>query len=93
MEREYNVAEYNKKAFQLMKLILSNILRGKKQNQQKKPNKPHIPSYRQFKKKKKKVWQNTTTTLLPVLVASLQNCENETNPQLCYRLWIVLLCI
>lgn len=54
MEREYNVAEYNKKAFQLMKLILSNILREKKQNQQKKPNKPHIPSYRQFKKKKKK---------------------------------------
>lgn len=29
MEREYNVAEYNKKAFQLMKLILSNILREK----------------------------------------------------------------
>lgn len=29
MEREYNVAEYNKKAFQLMKLILRNILREK----------------------------------------------------------------
>lgn len=35
MEREYNVAEYNKKAFQLMKVILSNILREKTQNQQK----------------------------------------------------------
>lgn len=92
MEREYNVAEYNKKAFQLMKLILSNILREKN-----KTNKRNLTNHTFLLidnlKKKKKVWQNTTTTLLPVLVASLQNCENETNPQLCYSLWIVLLCI
>lgn len=54
MEREYNVAEYNKKAFQLMKLILSNILREKN-----KTNKRNLTNHTfllidNLKKKKKK---------------------------------------
>lgn len=55
MEREYNVAEYNKKAFQLMKLILSNILREKN-----KTNKRNLTNHTFLlidNLKKKKVWQ------------------------------------